>query len=94
MYIIFSLILAGTVAAAQVFLCKKSKSVLLKLLPIFSAAAMFLLAAFIRGENFLADAVYGIFGRGIFAIIVILRIGGISAAVGSIVGLLYSYFKK
>lgn len=42
-------------------------------------------AEFIRGENLLASAVYGILGQGIFALIVLLWILGIGAGAGLII---------
>ncbi len=78
--------LAAVFAAVQFFLCEKGKNNFIKLLPIFCGALSFLLAAFIRGENFIASAVYGIFGMGIFALVVILWIFGIAFGVGSIIG--------
>ena len=70
----------------QYMLCKKAKQNIIKFLPVLLAAISFLLAEFIRGENFLADAVYGIVGQGIFAAIVLLWIFGGSVAVGSVIG--------
>lgn len=78
--------LAVIFALLQYMLCKKAREKIIKFLPIFAAAASLLLAAFIRGENFLADAVYGIVGQGIFAAIVLLWIFGGSIAVGSVIG--------
>lgn len=78
--------LAIIFSALQYMLCKKARENIIKLLPIFAAAASLLLAGFIRGENFLADAVYGIFGRGIFALIVVLWIFGGGVAAGAIIG--------
>lgn len=77
---------AAAVAVMQFFLCEKAKKNITKLLPIFGAVIALLLAAFIRGENLLADAVYGIAGQGIFAVIVLLWILGGALAVGSIAG--------
>ena len=78
--------LAVIFALLQFMLCKKAREKIIKFLPIFAAAASLLLAEFIRGENFLADAVYGIVGQGIFAAIVLLWIFGGSVAVGSVIG--------
>ena len=78
--------LAVIFALLQFMLCKKAGEKIIKFLPIFAAAASLLLAEFIRGENFLADAVYGIVGQGIFAAIVLLWIFGGSIAVGSVIG--------
>ena len=78
--------LAVIFALFQYMLCKKAREKIIKFLPIFAAAASLLLAEFIRGENFLADAVYGIAGQGIFAAIVLLWIFGGSIAVGSVIG--------
>lgn len=78
--------LAIIFAALQYKLCKKARENIIKLLPIFAAVASLLLAGFIRGENFLADAVYGIFGQGIFVLIVVLWIFGGGVAAGTIIG--------
>lgn len=78
--------LAVIFALFQYMLCKKAKQNIIKFLPVLLAAISFLLAEFIRGENFLADAVYGIAGQGIFAAIVMLWIFGGSIAVGSVIG--------
>ena len=85
-FIIMGLPLAFVFAAVQVYFCKKAKSIAIKLLPIFAGAGALLLAAFIRGENLLADAVYGFFGQGIFAVIVLLWIFGAAAGAGSVIG--------
>ncbi len=85
-YVIFGLPVAFVFAALQVVLCEKTEKKWLKFLPIFSATGVFLLAEFIRGENLLASAVYGILGQGIFALIVLLWILGIGAGAGSIIG--------
>ena len=68
--------LAAVFAAAQVYICKKSKSKFIKFLLLFCGAGGLLLAEFIRGENLLASAVYGMLGQGIFALVVILWIFG------------------
>ncbi len=85
-FIITVVPLALIFAAMQFFLCLKSKINLIKFLPVFCSAAAFLLAVFIRGENLLADAVYGIIGQGIFAAVVILWIFGGTLAFGTIIG--------
>ncbi|MBR3936234.1 MAG: hypothetical protein IKJ57_06770 [Oscillospiraceae bacterium] len=85
-FIIMGAPLAIIFAVLQYMLCKKARGNIIKLLPIFAAAASLLLAGFIRGENFLADAVYGIFGQGIFALVVVLWIFGGGVAVGAIIG--------
>lgn len=78
--------MAAICAAVQLFLCKKAKSSFTKLLPLFFSAGALLLAAFIRGENFLASAVYGIFGQGIFAVIVLLWFAAGALGIGGIIG--------
>lgn len=93
-YLIMGLPAAAAVAAMQFMLCKKAKKNITKLLPIFGGALALLLAALIRGENFLADAVYGIAGQGIFALIVLLWILGGALAAGSMVGWLIYLLKK
>ncbi len=93
-YIIVGLPLAAVFAALQLFLCKKAKGNLTKLLPIFGSALSLLLAAFIRGENLLASAVYGIFGQGIFAIIVLLWIFGAGIGIGAIAGWIIYLIKR
>ena len=93
-YIITILTIALIFSALQFFLCVKFKKNIIKLLPLFSSAAALLLAAFIRGENILADAVFGILGRGIFAAVVILWIFGGAVAVGAIIGWIIYLLKK
>lgn len=85
-YIIVGLPLTAVFAAAQFFLCKKAKSNMVKLLPVFCGAGVFLLAELIRGRNLLADAVYGIFGQAIFAVVVILWLLGGAVAAGALIG--------
>lgn len=85
-YVIFGIPVAAIFTALQVFLCKKTKNNLLKLLPIFCGAGALLIAEFIRGENLLASAVYGILGQGIFAAVALLWIFGIGIGAGSVIG--------
>lgn len=85
-YLITGIPFAAAFAALQFFLCEKANKNAIKLLPIFAAALALLLAAFIRGENLLADAVFGIFGQGIFALIVLLWILGGALCAGAIIG--------
>lgn len=85
-YLIIGFPVTAAVAAMQFLICEKAKKNITKLLPIFAAAAVLLLAAFIPGENLIADAVYGIAGQGIFAIIVLLWIFGGAMGLGAIIG--------
>ena len=78
--------LAAVFAAVQFYLCKKARGKAAKLLPIFASAACFLAAVFIKGENFLASAVYGFLGWGIFALVVILWILGAAIGMGALAG--------
>ena len=86
--------IAAVFAAVQFFLCEKARKNIIKLIPIFAGAGALLVAAFIRGENLLADAVYGIAGQGIFAVIVLLWILGGALAAGSIAGWVIYFIKK
>jgi hypothetical protein len=52
-------------AVLQFYLCKKEYKNIIKFLPALSSAALFIFAEVIRGENLMADAVYGMFGMGI-----------------------------
>ncbi|MBR2041624.1 MAG: hypothetical protein IJ945_04550 [Oscillospiraceae bacterium] len=79
-------------SAAQFFLCKKAKNKTTKILPVLSGVIFFLMAEVIRAENFFADAVYGILGRGIFALVVFLWIAGISAVMGALFGWIFWRF--
>ncbi len=93
-FIIVGLPLAVFFAAAQLYLCRKAKSSAAKLLPVFAGAGALILAAFIRGENFLASAVYGIFGQGIFALVVFLWIIGGVLGIGAAAGWIIYLTKK
>ena len=73
-------------AVLQFYLCKKEYKNIIKFLPALSSAALFIFAEVIRGENLLADAVYGMFGMGIFAAVVLLWILGASLATGAAIG--------
>ncbi|MBR3952626.1 MAG: hypothetical protein IKJ82_03305 [Oscillospiraceae bacterium] len=88
-YFAAALPFAVLLAAAQFFLCKKVKNKITKFLPVLSGVIFFLMAEVIRAENLLADVVYGIFGRGIFALVVILWIAGISAVMGALFGWIF-----
>ena len=85
-FIIMGLPFAAAFAALQFFLCKKAQKNITKLLPLFFGAVAFILAAFIRGENLIASAVYGIFGQAIFAIVVLLWIFGGAVSIGAVIG--------
>lgn len=86
--------LAAVFAAAQVYICKKSKSKFIKFLLLFCGAGGLLLAEFIKGENLLASAVYGMLGQGIFALVVILWIFGFSAVFGAGAGFAVFLIRK
>lgn len=92
-FVIFFLPVAAVFSALQFVLCEKTEKNLLKLLPVFSAAGGILLAEFIRGENLLASAVYGILGQAIFALVVILWIFGGAVSIGAIIGWIIYFIK-
>lgn len=93
-YLIIGILPGAFIADLQFFLCKKAKTKAAKLLPVFSSAGAFLLAEFIRGENFFSSAVYGFLGRGIFAAVAILWILGTAFAIGSLAGWAVYLIKK
>lgn len=93
-YIVIGIPLAAVFAAVQLFLCEKAKRNIIKLLPIFISAIALLLAAFIRGENILASAVYGFLGQGIFALVVLLWILAIGTGLGAVIGWIIYFIKR
>lgn len=93
-YLIAGIPVAAVFAIAQLYLCEKSEKTMIKLLPVFFGAALLIAAEFIRGENLLASAVYGIFGRGIFALVLLLWISGAGAGVGFAIGWIIYLIKQ
>lgn len=91
-YIVFGLPIAAVFAAAQVFICIKTKKKAIRLVPLYITAGIILSLGILLLEPVSGALAYYI-DWGVLALIVYLTVGAVGSAMGTAIGWLIYYIK-